>query len=289
MVARGAGAFYLAGPAPVLTTRAFVVVRRTRCVMSLSSAFAADHRRRTRGPLLHAVLVAALLTMPGAAAAQQPDPKLARRVQASGDVLASLMRMSDNGPPTSLLDAATCVAVIPGLKQAGLGIGGRVGFGLVSCRTAKGWSLPSFMGLKGGSIGLQIGGQSSDVVLVVVGESVRRTMASSSVTLGAEASVAAGPEGRNLQAGTDYKLSAGVYAYSRSKGLFAGLTLGGTKWEIDTKANRTAYGALAEKDDAVPPTRGTEYLLTTAAGGQAPALVAPFVKALETHVGRGLR
>lgn len=257
--------------------------------MSLSPAAAADHRHRALRALRHAGLAAVLLAVPGAAAAQQSDPRLARRVQASGEVLAALVRMSDNGPPTSLLDAATCVAVIPGLKQAGLGIGGRVGFGLVSCRTAKGWSLPSFMGLKGGSIRLQIGGQSSDVVLVVVGESVRRTMASSSVTLGAEASVAAGPEGRNLQAGTDYKLSAGVYAYSRSKGLFAGLTLGGTKWEIDTKANRTAYGALAEPDAAVPPAHGTEYLLTTAAGSTAPALVAPFVAALEKHVGSGAR
>ncbi len=215
------------------------------------------------------------------------DTKLARRVEASAEVLEALMKISDKGPPTSLLDAATCVAVVPGLKQAGLGIGGRVGFGLVSCRTPGGWSLPSFMGLKGGSIGLQIGGQSSDIVLVVVGESTRRTMASSSFTLGAEASIAAGPVGRNLQAGVDYKLSANVYSYSRSKGLFAGLALGGTKWEIDSKANRSAYGDLAQPDDAVPPKHGTEYLLTTPAHGKAPKLVEPYLAALEKWVGRG--
>jgi lipid-binding SYLF domain-containing protein len=166
-------------------------------------------------------------------------------------------------------------------------VGVRAGFGLVSCRTKGGWSLPSFMGLKGGSVGLQIGAQSSDVVLVVVGESTRRTMASSSFTLGGEASIAAGPVGRNLEAGTDYKLSANVYSYSRSKGLFAGLALSGTKWEIDANANRAVYGALAEKDAAVPPTRGTEYLLTTPAGSTAPAVVAPYLAALAQWVGRG--
>jgi lipid-binding SYLF domain-containing protein len=233
---------------------------------------------------------AALLALAAASSSSSlvaQDPKLPRRVQATTEVLAALLKISDNAPPKSLLDAATCVAVVPGLKQAGLVVGGRAGFGLVSCRTPGGWSLPSFMGLKGGSIGLQIGGQSSDVVLVVVGESTRRTMASSSFTLGGEASIAAGPVGRNLQAGTDYKLSANIYSYSRSKGLFAGLALSGTKWEIDSKANATAYGAKAEPDDAVPPTHGPEYLLTTAAGSGTPALVAPYVTALEKSVGPG--
>lgn len=234
-----------------------------------------------------AALAGALLFAPATVHAQ--DTKLARRVEATEEVLAALMKISDKSPPKSLLDAATCVAVIPGLKQGGLGIGARAGFGLVSCRTKGGWSLPSFMGLKGGSIGLQIGGQSSDIVLVIVGESTRRTMATSSFTLGGEASIAAGPVGRNLEAGTDYKLSASVYSYSRSKGLFAGLTLSGTKWEIDHGANEKAYGAaMARADTLVPATHGPGYLLTTPAGGKAPALVAPFVASLDRHVGSGV-
>jgi len=146
----------------------------------------------------------------------------------------------------------------------------------VSCRTPAGWSLPSFVGLKGGTIGLQIGGQAADVVLVFLNRDAPRLIASSSFDLGGQASVAAGPVGRNLSAETDYKLSAEIYTYSKTKGLFAGINLAGTKWEIDSKANHAVYGEARARD-----VRG---LLTTGGNG-GPALVQPFLASLQLHIG----
>ena len=225
-----------------------------------------------------AARLAVLALLPGVAAAQgHPDAKVAERARRAGEIVAELMREPDHSPPQSLLNAATCIAAVPAVLQAGLGFGGKVGFGLVSCRTAQGWSLPAFIGLKGGTFGLQIGGQAADVVLVFLNRDAPRIIGSSSFDLGGQASVAAGPVGRNLSAETDYKLTAEIYSYSRAKGLFAGINLAGTKWEIDSKANRAVYGEQ-RGDDA----RG---LLTTA-GGAGPDLVQPFLASLSEHVGR---
>ena len=220
------------------------------------------------------VLVTAL---PAALVAQSPfRAKLADRAKRAGEIVAELVREPDHSPPQSLLNKATCVAAVPEVVQVGLGIGGKVGFGLASCRTPSGWSVPTFMALKGGTLGLQIGGQSADVVLVFLNENAPRLIASSSFDLGGQASVAAGPVGRNLSAETDYKLTAEIYSYSKTKGLFAGINLAGTKWEIDSKANREVYGQTRAND--------VSGLLHTA-GTSGPALVHPFLESLLSNVG----
>lgn len=238
--------------------------------------------------LLRVLAAAAALAAAARPAAAQDDEKLTDRAKRAGEVLAELVKISDNSPPNSLLEQALCVAVVPGLKQGGFGFGAKAGFGLASCRTPGGWRLPTFMGLKGGSFGLQIGYQSADIVLLIVSETAMKSLASSSFTLGGEVSVAAGPVGRNLQAGTDFKLSSAIYSYSRTKGVFAGIALAGTKWEIDSKANRSVYGAIAEKETAPNKEGGVAYLLKTPAT-KAPGLIEPFLTSLETHVGPGKR
>jgi len=218
-----------------------------------------------------------LAVLPLAVCAQsQRHEKLEDRARRAGQIVGELVREADHSPPQSLLNRATCVAAVPEVVQAGLEIGGKVGYGLASCRTSTGWSLPTFVALKGGTFGLQIGVQSTDVVLVFLNENASRLIGSSSFDLGGQASVAAGPVGRNLSAETDYKLTAEIYSYSRTKGLFAGIDLAGTKWEIDSKANRAAYGEARARDVR-------DLLHTDGSGG--PALVQPFLESLRRHVG----
>jgi lipid-binding SYLF domain-containing protein len=219
-----------------------------------------------------------LAVLPAVGAAQaQPNEKLRERAKHAGAIVAELVKEADHAPPQSLLNKATCVAAVPKVVQVGLGIGGKVGFGLASCRTPTGWSLPTFMGLKGGTFGLQIGGQAADVVLVFLNENAPRLIASSSFDLGGQASVAAGPVGRNLSAETDYTFSAEIYSYSKTKGLFAGINLAGTKWEVDEKANKAVYG----KDQA-GDVKG--LLGRSGSGGGGPELVQPFLQSLQKNV-----
>jgi len=221
-------------------------------------------------PMLLAVLPVAVL------AQSRPEGKLADRARRAGQIVTELVREADHSPPQSLLNRATCVAAVPEVVQVGLEIGGKVGFGLASCRTPTGWSLPTFVALKGGTFGLQIGVQSTDVVLVFLNENAPRLISTTSFDLGGQASVAAGPVGRNLSAETDYKLTAEIYSYSKTKGLFAGINLAGTKWEIDSRANRAVYGETRARD--------VSGLLRTD-GAAGPALVQPFLGSLRRHVG----
>src|SRR6266853_3151111 len=209
-----------------------------------------------------------------------PDGKLVERAQRAGEIIAELVREPDHSPPRSLLQRATCVAAVPAVLQVGMGIGGKVGFGLASCRTPNGWSRPTVIALKGGTFGFQIGGQAADVVLVFLHKNAPRLIASTSFDLGGQASLAAGPVGRNLSAETDYKLNAEMYSYSRTKGLFAGITIAGTKWEIDSKANRAVYqeGRGGNVD--------VQELLTTS-GAKGPALIQPFLTSLRQNIGQG--
>lgn len=230
------------------------------------------------------MIVGAAATM-GASALQAQDDKLADRAKRAGEVLSELMSVPDHSPPTALLNQAVCVAVVPGVVQAGLGIGGRAGFGLVSCRTGTDWSWPSFIGLKGGSFGLQIGAQSADVVLIFINENAPRTVAGSSFDIGGEVSVAAGPLGRDVSAATDYRGQAEIYSYSKSKGLFAGIKIAGTKWEVDYSANKKAYATTADSLQGGTRTSVAKQLRTTGSG--APDIVQPFLKSLQEHVAGG--
>jgi lipid-binding SYLF domain-containing protein len=212
------------------------------------------------------------------------DDKLSKRAQRASEVLSELVSVPDRSPPKSLLNSATCIAVIPGVVQAGLGVGGRFGFGVASCRTPSGWSAPVFVGLKGGSFGFQIGGQSADVVLVFVNKDAAR-LASSTFDIGAGASVAAGPVGRNVSAETDYKAKAEIYSYSKTKGLFAGISLSGTKWESDYDANKQEYGTSTSLPNG-GDSKSVATLLATD-GSAAPADLRVFVESLQKHVGDG--
>lgn len=205
--------------------------------------------------------------------------RFAKRAERAADVVQQLVTVSDSAPPQSLLRKAVCIAVVPGVKQAGFVVGGRLGYGVVSCRVERqgAWSTPVFMALKGGSVGLQIGGQESDVVLVFLNGNAPAYIGRSSFNLGGQASIAAGPVGRDLTAETDYRATAEILSYSRSRGLFAGLNLAGTKWEIDDNANEHVYGKQVRAEGA------TEALLKRP-GGTAPSTVKPFVQSLTRNV-----
>jgi SH3 domain-containing YSC84-like protein 1 len=160
-------------------------------------------------------------------------------------VFSEIMNTPDKGIPTDLLGKAKCVAVFPNVLKGGFIVGGRGGRGVASCRTASGWSAPAYFNLGGGSIGLQIGVQSTDFVLLFMNDKGMNSLLSDKFTLGGDASAAAGPVGRQAGASTDVKLNAEILSYSRSKGLFAGLELQGAVISPDKDDIREVYGADA--------------------------------------------
>jgi lipid-binding SYLF domain-containing protein len=248
----------------------------------LNRSFPRATRALVASIVVSQLFVLSQLLAPAALHAQ--DDKLTRRVERAAEVLGELVSVPDKAPPTDLLSQATCVAVVPGVVKVGFGIGGRAGYGVVSCRTDAGWSMPTFVGLKGGSFGFQIGGQSADIVLVFVNRSGCR-VASSTFNLGGGASVAAGPVGRNVSAETDYKLKSEIYSYSKSKGLFAGVDISGTKWELDYSANRKAYADAADGQNG-GDAESVRALLSSG-GAKAPKIFKPFLESLEKNVGAG--
>ena len=164
-------------------------------------------------------------------------------------LLDEIMASSDTALPQELLKKAHCVALIPGVKKIGFGFGGKYGKGVLSCRVDDGrgegstaWSGPSTVRIEGGSFGLQIGASSTDVILLLMNESGWKKLLSSKFTLGADAGVAAGPVGRTAQAQTDAQMSAKILSYSRSRGLFAGVSLEGSTLRPDNEANEQIYG-----------------------------------------------
>lgn len=161
------------------------------------------------------------------------------------DVIRALADIPEKGIPPRLFRDAAGIAVIPGMVKAGFVVGGRHGNGLMSVRRDGTWSLPTYISVTGGSIGFQAGVQSSDVVLVFKSRRSVEGIMDGKFTLGGDASVAAGPVGRTASASTDGQLKAEIYAYSRARGLFAGVALDGAAIQIDHKDNARAYGAGA--------------------------------------------
>ena len=157
-------------------------------------------------------------------------------------VFQEIMGAPDKQIPQDILDGAECVAVFPNVIQAGLVVGGRGGRGVASCRTADGWSAPAYFNLGGGSVGLQIGAQSTDFIMLFMNKNGLNSLLSDKFEVGADASVAAGPVGRKASAATDAKLNAQILSYSRSKGLFAGLELKGVVIKPDKSDMRDVYG-----------------------------------------------
>jgi lipid-binding SYLF domain-containing protein len=164
------------------------------------------------------------------------------RMQKSVDVLQSIMATPDKGIPEEVLSAAKCMVVVPNLIKGGFILGGKHGRGVASCRTPEGWSAPAFVSVGGGSWGLQIGIEGVDLVMLVMNDRGLQHLLSSKFELTGEGSVAAGPIGRHASAGTDWMLNTEVLTYSRSKGVFAGLTLEGAVVEQDNDSTRAIYG-----------------------------------------------
>ena len=178
----------------------------------------------------------------GIGARAQVSDQRSDRIRASADVLTAVRGEPDKDIPRDLWEKAQCVIVIPGLKKAAFGFGAEYGKGMMSCRTDGEFGAPVFMELEKGSWGFQIGGESIDLVLLVMNPSGMHKMLSDKTTLGADASVAAGPVGRNAAASTDAKMSAEVLSYSRAQGLFAGIDVSGGVLRPDVDANHDLYG-----------------------------------------------
>jgi lipid-binding SYLF domain-containing protein len=183
-------------------------------------------------------------TMSTAAFAADREVKVDDRLDASAETLTDMMRAADKGIPQDLIDKARCVVIIPGMKKAGFIFGAKYGRGFAACRRhgGIGWSAPASMRVEGGSVGFQIGLSDTDVVLLVMNEGGMRHLLSDKFTLGGEATAAAGPVGRDVAAQTDAMMSAEMLSYSRSHGLFAGISLEGATLRPDEDSNRELYG-----------------------------------------------
>jgi SH3 domain-containing YSC84-like protein 1 len=164
------------------------------------------------------------------------------RLQKSVAVLHAVMSTPDKGIPEEVLSGAKCILVVPDLIKGGFIVGGKHGRGVASCRTSEGWSAPAFVSVGGGSWGLQIGVEGVDLVMLVMNDQGFQHLLSSKFELTGEGSVAAGPVGRHASAGTDWKMNTEMLTYSRSKGVFAGLTLEGAVVEEDNDSTHAIYG-----------------------------------------------
>ena len=188
------------------------------------------------------------------------------RLRACATVLNEIVNIPDD-IPKDLLDKAECVVVFPDVKKFAIGVGGTYGRGAMTCRTGENysgpWSAPSLMALEGGSIGFQLGGQSTDYVLLVMNDRGATSVLTSKVKLGVDATAAAGPKGRSAAAATDVVMKAEMLSYSRARGLFAGVSLEGTTLRPDNDANTLVYGSAIPARDIV---KGTVAVPSAAKG-----------------------
>jgi lipid-binding SYLF domain-containing protein len=196
-----------------------------------------------------ATAVATTVTV-GALFAADNEP--AKRLDDAAAVLSEVMAAPDKSIPRELIESAHCIVIVPDLKTAAFGVGAKYGKGYVSCRReGAGWSAPGTVRIEGGSVGFQIGGSSTDVIMLVMSQRGAEKLMESKFTLGAEGSVAAGPVGRTATAQTDAQLHADILSWSRSRGLFAGVALEGATLRQDLDDNATLYGKPLENRDIV--------------------------------------
>lgn len=201
------------------------------------------------------------------------DREPGKRLGEAAAVFSEVMATPDKGIPQELLEKAHCIVIVPGLKTAAFVVGGKYGKGYLSCRNKRnsGWSAPGTVRIEGGSVGFQIGGSSTDLIMLVMSERGADKLLSSKFTLGAEGSVAAGPVGRTATAQTDAQLHAEILSWSRSQGLFAGLALEGATLREDLDDNAALYGKKLENRDIVTH------------GRPAPKSAAPLMALLNKH------
>jgi lipid-binding SYLF domain-containing protein len=200
------------------------------------------------------ILLALVLWSLPALSADEKDTKETDRLENAGSVLEEILNIPDN-IPQDLIDKAECIVVFPSVMKFAIGIGGSYGRGAMVCRSGEHftgpWGPPSMMALEGGSFGLQLGGQATDFVLLVMNPRGAKAILSSKVKLGADMAAAAGPKGRDAQASTDVTLRAEILSYSRSRGLFAGISLEGSTLRPDNNANEKLYGKKVTAEEIV--------------------------------------
>jgi len=188
-----------------------------------------------------------------AAAYPQAQKEAAKRLETAAVVFDEVMSVSERAIPQSLLDKSKCVVVVPGLLKGAFIFGGKFGRGFVSCRAKSGvgWTAPAGVRVEGGSFGLQVGGSESDVIMLVMNDRGAERLMSSKFTVGGDASAAAGPVGRTATAETDATMRAEILTWSRSRGLFAGISLQGATMRHDTEANQELYGSKLNNKEIV--------------------------------------
>ncbi|HVA93435.1 MAG TPA: lipid-binding SYLF domain-containing protein [Candidatus Dormibacteraeota bacterium] len=198
------------------------------------------------------MLLTIVMALAGLPAFAQKDEN--NRIKNAGQVMTEILNVPDD-IPADLLDKADCVIVLPSVIKFAFGIGGSYGRGVMTCRSGRDfkghWSAPSMMALEGGSFGFQLGGQATDFVLLVMNPRGASSILSSKVKLGADIAAAAGPKGRNASAATDVTLRAEILSYSRSRGLFAGISLAGSTLRPDNDGNERLYGKGVTAEDIV--------------------------------------
>jgi SH3 domain-containing YSC84-like protein 1 len=193
-----------------------------------------------------------LLVLPIAVHAQEKEQD---RIKEAGQVLRDILESPDKGIPHDLVDKAECVVIYPSVKKAAFVVGASYGRGVMTCRSGANftgpWSAPTMMALEGASFGLQIGGQATDFILLIMNEKGAKSVLSSKVKLGGDASAAAGPVGRTTSAETDVVMKAEILSWSRAQGLFAGVSLTGSTMRADNDANKNIYGKEISGQDIV--------------------------------------
>lgn len=212
--------------------------------------------------------IALLLTLFAVGSLQAANEAIERCLTAA-QVFEEVMSIADRAIPNEFINKAHCIAIAPSVKKGGFILAGRYGVGVISCRGANGagWTGPSTVRMEGGSVGLQIGGSATDVVLLVMNERGKDKLLKSKFTLGGDAAVAAGPVGRSAQAQTDALMHAEILSYSRSRGVFAGVSLEGATLRPDHDANQKIYGREFTPQQIltgqVPPPEAVQPLVTT--------------------------
>jgi lipid-binding SYLF domain-containing protein len=207
-----------------------------------------------------------LLSCVGWADDDKDQSDINKRIDASASVLNEIMATPDKAIPDKVMSDAVCIAVVPSMLKIALGFGGSHGKGVATCRTGHGWSAPAPITITGGSWGLQLGGQAVDLVMVVTNDQGMQHLLSSKFKIGADASAAAGPVGRDAAADTDWKMKAEVLTYSRARGVFAGIDLNGSAITQDKDETRILYGKMVSFETIlkgnIAPTDGSRSFLT---------------------------
>jgi lipid-binding SYLF domain-containing protein len=228
-------------------------------------------RRCERNSIMRKTIAALCLCLITTAAANAASSKadLQNRVEAAKTVIDEIMGANDRTIPLNILEQATCVGVVPSMVKGAFIFGAQYGQGVVTCRTGHGWSAPVFIRMAGGSWGLQIGGQATDLVLVAVNDRGFQALLKNKFKIGGDASAAAGPVGRAGQAATDWKMNAELLSYSRNKGLFAGISLDGTSVSQNREDTETYYGAPQDFENVLKgnvgvPQGSVEFVRTIA-------------------------